>query len=311
MCGFAGFWSAPRTDSAQLTQQVQTMADSIRHRGPDDSGCWVDASAGIAFGFRRLSILDLTSAGHQPMLSPTGRHTVMFNGEIYNHRELRQQLSAAGHTFRGHGDTEVLCAGFDEWGIEPTLRRLRGMFAIAVWDAERRCLSLARDRLGIKPLFVHQHNGLISFASELKALAAAPSFDTEIDQHAVRSILQWLYVPAPRSIYAHTLKLPQGHVLHLPQASTSICASKPYWSLAETVLAGAEDRRSTFSAQSVVRLEELLLEATSLHLDCDVALGAFLSGGIDSSLVVALAQKVTGSRLKTFCVAFDETEHDE
>ncbi|HEY0528790.1 MAG TPA: hypothetical protein VGD02_08175, partial [Gemmatimonadaceae bacterium] len=189
------------------------MADAIAHRGPDDSGVWVDPESRVALAFRRLAIVDLSEQGHQPMRSASGRFVIIFNGEVYNHASLRRELESAGAAFKGHSDTEVILAAFEQWGIQRAVRRFIGMFAIAVWDAGRHELSLIRDRLGIKPLFVYHRDGLLSFGSELKALFAGPEFDKTIDTSALTSYLRYLYVPAPQSIFRHVRKLSPGHIL--------------------------------------------------------------------------------------------------
>ena len=190
------------------------MSGQIAHRGPDDSGVWVDERAGVAFGFRRLAILDVSPQGHQPMASASGRFVIAFNGEVYNFRELRRELEPHGHRFRGHSDTEVILAAFEQWGIRDAVRRFIGMFAMAVWDAERRELSLIRDRMGKKPLYVYREPGLITFGSELKALVAGPSFDRTIDRDALASYFRYLYVPAPKTIFRRAHKLPAGARAH-------------------------------------------------------------------------------------------------
>ncbi|MEA2761718.1 MAG: hypothetical protein QOD47_1002, partial [Gemmatimonadaceae bacterium] len=185
MCGLTGFFTNTNRGPDEMRAIASRMADAIVHRGPDDSGVWVDSDDGIALGFRRLAIVDLSALGHQPMRSRSGRYILVFNGEVYNHRSLRSQLESEGCKFRGHSDTEVILAAFEQWGIERATRRFVGMFAIAVWDLSRRELSLVRDRLGIKPMFVYHHDGLVSFGSELKALLAGPEFDRTLDTSAL------------------------------------------------------------------------------------------------------------------------------
>src|SRR2546423_8745555 len=213
MCGLAGILSVGGETADTLRTQVGAMADRLQHRGPDDSGLWVDAASGIALGFRRLAIVDLSPAGHQPMSSAGGRFTMVFNGEVFNARELARELSQHGVVFRGHSDTEVMLAAFERWGVEPAVRRFVGMFAFAAWDSQTRRLHLCRDRLGKKPLFVHHRPGLVSFASELKALLAAPDFDRRVNADAVSAYLQYFYVPAGASIFQGTIKLPPGSIL--------------------------------------------------------------------------------------------------
>ena len=197
MCGFAGLLSTAGFTRDELTDHAHRMIGPIAHRGPDDSGTWVDEHAGIALGFRRLAILDLSPQGHQPMRSASGRYLVTFNGEVYNYLDLRRELGAFGHRFNGQSDTEVMLAAFEQWGIDQAVQRFAGMFAIAVWDAQERALTLVRDRLGKKPLYVYREPGLITFGSELKALFAGPSFDRSLDRNALASYLRYLCVPAP------------------------------------------------------------------------------------------------------------------
>jgi asparagine synthase (glutamine-hydrolysing) len=286
------------------------MAALLKHRGPDDEGVWADERAGIAFGFCRLAVLDLSPLGHQPMRSASGRYTVVYNGEIYNYRDLRAELEALGTTFRGQSDTEVLLACFERWGLDDGIRRLAGMFAIAVWDGERRELSLIRDRLGIKPLFVARIRGGIAFASELKAIRTAPGFDTTSDPEAVHEYLRYLYVPDPRTIYRDAWRLPPGHRLTIrdplqPGATTA------WWSLHDVVEQGCEDHFSGSPLEAAEALDHLLSEVVAQHMLADVPLGAFLSGGIDSSTVTALMQVRRTDRVRTYCIAFDDLRHDE
>jgi len=311
MCGVAGVFASGGRTAAELERIALRMSGAIAHRGPDDNGVWVDATAGIALGFRRLAIVDLSAQGHQPMRSASGRYMMIFNGEVYNHRVLRRELESSGCTFRGHSDTEVILAAFERWGIERAVRRFIGMFAIAVWDVSRRELSLIRDRLGIKPLFVYQRDGLVSFGSELKALIAGPEFDRTLDTSALTSYLRYLYVPAPQSIFRHVVKLAPGHILTIGDPTAPLRASSPFWS-AET--AAREGQREQFSGgdeDAVSELETLLTDAVRLRMQADVPLGALLSGGIDSSTVVALMQASADRPVKTFTIGFDQHEFDE
>ena len=311
MCGLAGFLTRRNWSTDELRTIVTRMSNSLKHRGPDDSGTWIDPAAGIALGFRRLAIVDLSIQGHQPMSSPGGRFTVIFNGEIYNHRNLRKELEGTGARFRGHSDTEVLLAAFEQWGIEGAVRRFIGMFAIAVWDAERRELSLIRDRLGIKPLFVYANNGLVSFASELKALIAGPEFDLAVDLTALTSYLRYLYVPAPQSIFRHVSKLPPGHILTIVDPARSLPASRPFWVAEEVAFRGRGAEFAGDDAEAVGELEALLTDAVRLRMQADVPLGALLSGGVDSSTVVALMQRSTNRKVKTFTIGFDAEDFNE
>ena len=287
------------------------MADAISHRGPDDSGIWVDSAAGIALGFRRLAIVDLSAHGHQPMRSASGRYMIIFNGEVYNHRKLRHELESGGCTFRGNSDTEVILAAFDQWGIERAVQRFIGMFAIAVWDASRRRLCLIRDRLGIKPLFVYHRDGLVSFGSELKALVAGPEFDRTLDTSALTSYLRYLYVPAPESIFRHVVKLIPGHILTIVDPAAPLPTSLPFWSAETAAREGQVAQFSGGDEDAVAELETLLTDAVRLRMQADVPLGALLSGGIDSSTVVALMQASADRPVKTFTIGFDQHEFDE
>ncbi|MGQ0703274.1 MAG: asparagine synthase (glutamine-hydrolyzing) [Gemmatimonadales bacterium] len=311
MCGLTGLLVTAPGDPGSLRTSVDAMAATLVHRGPDDCGSWVDAEGGIAFGFRRLSIIDLSELGHQPMPSESGRYVVEFNGEIFNHRSLRRELESRGARFRGHSDTEVMLAAFEAYGIGDTIRRLIGMFVIAVWDRDRRELHLIRDRLGIKPLYVHWRPGLLSFGSELRALLAGPGVPREIDPTAVIQYLRYLYVPSPRSILQSVRKLPAGHHLVIRDVSKEPPPSKPYWSLADAAVSGRMAQVTGPDSEVVAEFDQLLEEAVRLRLESDVPLGALLSGGIDSSTVVALMQAASPRPVKTFSIAFPGTEHDE
>lgn len=311
MCGVAGFLWTGNRGSDEMRGIASRMADAIVHRGPDDSGVWLDSNAGIALAFRRLAIVDLSVHGHQPMRSASGRYIIVFNGEVYNHRILRRELESGGCTFRGHSDTEVILAAFEEWGIERAVRRFIGMFAIAVWDLNRRELSLIRDRLGIKPLFVYQRDGLVSFGSELKALMAGPHFDRTLDTSALTSYLRYLYVPAPQSIFRHVAKLSPGHILTIVDPTAPLPPSSPFWSAETAASVGRESQFSGGDDDAIAELETLLTDSVRLRMQADVPLGALLSGGIDSSTVVALMQASADRPVKTFTIGFDQHEFNE
>lgn len=311
MCGLAGLLVSGPADPEQLAKSVQAMTGSLAHRGPDDEGTWTDPGPGIALGFRRLSIIDLSVAGHQPMRSGSGRYTMVYNGEVFNHRALRHQLQQAGAQFRGHSDTEVMLAAFEAWGISAALERFVGMFAIAVWDAQVRELHLIRDRLGIKPLYFSWQAGTLAFGSELRAILAGPGVSRAIDPIAALQFLRYLYVPSPLSILSSVRKLPAGHHLVIGDVSREPPESTAYWSLRDRAGAGLANPVTGSDAEVLEEFEQLLAEAVALRLESDVPLGALLSGGIDSSTVVALMQAASARPVKTFSICFPGTEHDE
>ncbi len=308
MCGLAGFLTRGGGDLEALALR---MGNTLRHRGPDDSGVWADVSVGVALAHRRLAILDLSEKGHQPMWSEDGQWVMVFNGEIYNYVELQAELEGAGYHFRGHSDTEVMLAAFQTWGVERSLRRFNGMFALALWNTATRTLHLGRDRLGKKPLYYGLVGDTFLFGSELKSLRAHPAFHAEIDPQALALYLRHLYVPAPHSIFRGIFKLPPGTFLEIP--ASSIAASvepTAYWSALEAAEEGAR-RPFTSADEAQEELETLLLDAVKIRMVADVPLGAFLSGGIDSSLVVALMQAQSATPVRTFTIGFHERSHDE
>jgi asparagine synthase (glutamine-hydrolysing) len=311
MCGITGFIDLTRSASAdELRAVVTRMADAIRHRGPDDAGAWVDPAVGVALGHRRLSILDLSPAGHQPMASHDGRFWIAYNGEIYNHLELRRDLIARGVQFRGTSDTETLVAAFSAWGIRPTIERCRGIFAIAVYDTQQRELTLVRDHLGIKPLFFGRQGDVILFGSELKAIRQHPAFRGEIDRNVIPQFLRHNYVPGPYCIYRGLQKLPAGTLctirLNDPQLTP-----QPYWLFTEHALRGAAEPLRDDPAVIADVLHDELSRAVGEQMLSDVPLGAFLSGGIDSSLVVSLMQSQSPRPVKTFSIGFDLDDYNE
>lgn len=306
MCGVTGFLDRQgRSPQQTMKAIVLSMADRLRHRGPDDAGTWIDETAGIALGHRRLSIIDLSSIGHQPMTSVSGRYVISFNGEIYNFLDLRKELEAKGQSFIGHSDTEVILAAFETWGIWTTLKRLIGMFAIALWDRQDRALMLARDHLGIKPLYWADVDGLFLFASELKAFRAHPSWRPTIDRDAVAAYMRFGYVPTPRSIWRESSKLAPGMLLTLRQGAEPEIA--PFWNFAEIDSSPFTMR----DEEAIEALDVLLRDAVHLQMVADVPLGAFLSGGIDSSTVVALMQLQSSRPVKTFSIGFNESGYNE
>jgi len=315
MCGIAGFWDA--TGRHALESVARVMADALLHRGPDDAGTWVEPSMGLALAHRRLAILDLSPAGHQPMASAHGRFVMVFNGEIYNHLALRQALDAEAGAipWRGHSDTETLLAGFECWGVEATLKQAVGMFAIALWDRQERVLVLARDRAGEKPLYYGWQGDTLLFGSELKALRRAPGFDAEVDRDALALYLRHNVVPAPHTIFRGVFKLMPGHWLCLPlsKGADACRAARPraYWSLAQVVEDGRAQPFLGTDAEAVDALEQVLGQAVEGQMLADVPLGAFLSGGVDSSTIVALMQARSARPVKTFTIGFDAQGYNE
>lgn len=311
MCGFAGFLCKKQLDSAD--RLLQGMAEPISHRGPDASGSWHDDAAGIGLVHRRLSILDLTEAGSQPMHSPSGRFVIVFNGEIYNHNDIRARLDAlplGGRTWRGHSDTETLLAGFDCFGIDATIKMAVGMFAFAVWDQLTDTLTLGRDRLGEKPLYYGWQGDTFLFGSELKAMRAHPAFKAAIDRGALSLFLRHAYIPAPYSIYEGIAKLPPGSLLAVSRQEWEPVISR-YWSGDAAAEDGVVNSFAGSAEQAVDELEALLKDAVSRQMVADVPLGAFLSGGIDSSTVVALMQAQSTRPVKTFTIGFYEKGYNE
>jgi asparagine synthase (glutamine-hydrolysing) len=306
MCGLTGF-VAPSGSTDELTRAVRGMCDPLVHRGPDDAGEWIDAEAGVAIGFRRLAIIDLSPAGHQPMLSHSGRFVATLNGEIYNFEELRPELRAP---WRGHSDTEVMLAAFDAWGVEAAVKRFNGMFAIAVWDRETRRLHLVRDRMGVKPLYYGFAGKTFVYGSELKALRQHPGFDAAIDRDAVQLYLRLMYIPAPHSIYRGISKLMPGTILTFDPA-TRQSSTTTYWSARDVALQGVEHRFRGSEEDAARELEPLLRDAVRIRMIADVPLGVFLSGGIDSSAVTAMMQAESSAPVRSFSVGFTELDYDE
>lgn len=307
MCGIAGFIDLEgQLRGGELESAARGMADALIHRGPDSDGIWRDDEAGIAFGFRRLAILDVSEAGSQPMVSVNGRYVIVYNGESYNFRDLRRELEEGGATFRGESDTEVLLEGFARWGVRATVKRLIGMFAFALWDKAERRLWLGRDRLGIKPLYWGLVDGLFLFGSELKALRAKSGWQPRLNRDALASFARFNYVPPPQTIYKDIHKLEAGTLLSFHPGLAP--ESMRYWDMAEIA---ARPRREISDADAIAEAEALLSEAVSMRLISDVPLGALLSGGVDSSLVVALMQQASDRPVKTFTIGFDEAGFDE
>jgi len=315
MCGFTGFLSASTENKFHESEVIlRGMIDKIKHRGPDSSGYWQDVSAGISLGHRRLAIVDLTPAGDQPMVSNSGRYVMVFNGEIYNHMDCRLEMTATGVMWKGHSDTETLLAGFDLWGIEATIKKCIGMFAFAVWDKQTQTVTLGRDRLGEKPLYYgwqgQGSNAIFLFGSELKALRAHPAFTAEICHLALANFLQNMAIGGAQSIYKGIHKVPPGSMLIISRQNT-VPELKRYWSLQDVAVEGVAQPFKGSAIQAVDALEALLKNAVSQQMMADVPLGAFLSGGVDSSTIVALMQAQSLRSVKTFSIGFEEDAYNE
>jgi asparagine synthase (glutamine-hydrolysing) len=316
MCGIAGLIDTRKQqNAAELTRTVRAMSDALAHRGPDSHGVWVDPQAGIALGHRRLAIIDLSDEGHQPMFSASGRYGVVFNGEVYNFRAMRERLETEGCRFRSHSDTEVLLAAIESWGLEKALLEANGMLALALWDKKERTLYLARDRLGKKPLYYGWAGTTFLFASELKAFHKYPAFTPEIDRDVLAVYCRNNYVPGPWSIYRNVYKLPPASYLSISPATgsdkSSPLPSNQYWSAAAAAETGISNRDHLTDEEGISRLEIILEQAVDQRMISDVPLGAFLSGGIDSSLIVALMQKKASKPIRTFSIGFEEAEYNE
>jgi asparagine synthase (glutamine-hydrolysing) len=314
MCGIAGIFRPDGGSGDALLQSVKAMTATLFHRGPDRGDVWADPKGKIGFGHRRLSILDLSDAGSQPMRTECGRFTVTFNGEIYNHQEIRSELERVGGApcWRGLSDTETLLYAVRQWGIEAALRRFNGMFAFALWDAQRQLLTLCRDRFGEKPLFYGWIGENLVFASELKAMSRAPGWETTIDRSAMTAFMRYSYIPAPWTVWKGIKKLVPGSFLTIDgQARTRhLDQPRPFWSMRECIVAGQRDKLDDPVA-ATDELEHALSLAVRRQLISDVPLGAFLSGGIDSSTIVALMQRQASQRVRTFSIGFSEAAFNE
>jgi len=310
MCGIAGFWS-PSLSASARREAIRGMTLRLAHRGPDADGHWVPSDTPVALGHRRLSIIDLSATGAQPMWSASGRYIISFNGEIYNFRELRDRLHAAGATFRGTSDTEVLLAGVETWGIGATLREATGMFALAVWDVRDQELFLARDRVGEKPLYYGVCDDSLVFASELKAIRQHPQFKGEIDRGAVALLMRYGYVPAPYSIYRNIGKVAPGTMLRFRPRDGLAPSVTTYWSALGICRAGIARPTAKSDAELVDELDVLLRSAVANQMVADVPLGAFLSGGIDSTTVVAMMQAQSKAPVRTFSIGFFDPKYEE
>jgi asparagine synthase (glutamine-hydrolysing) len=315
MCGIAGFFGPAGLSSATAQSDLERMSATLAHRGPDDDGIWMDPAAGIAMGHRRLSILDLSPAGHQPMVSASGRYVIIYNGEIYNYSEIRKEieLSGAAPPWRGHSDTEVLLSAFDTWGIEASLKKTAGMFAFALWDRQEKVLTFARDRVGEKPLYYGWQHDVVLFGSELKALRAHSAFAAGVDRGVLAAYFRDGYIRAPHSIYQGIFKLPPGSYVQFSRDAQRGIAPRPrtYWSLREVAMRGLAQPFDGSDADAVNRLEGDLSRSVAQQRIADVPLGVFLSGGVDSSTIAALMQAQSSRRVKTFTIGFQEGAFNE
>ncbi len=317
MCGLTGFWDPlGRAGRESPAGVVEAMARTLAHRGPDDRGSWADERAGLALGHTRLSILDLSEKGRQPMVSAQGRYVLAYNGEVYNFPELRNELEGLGHRFRGTSDTEVVLGCVEEWGLEASLPRFVGMFALALWDRRERRLHLVRDRLGLKPIYYGVSGQVFLFGSELKSLTAHPVWSGEVDRGALALFLKNGYIPAPHTIYKGIFKLPAGCALTMETkagagALSDLPRPRPYWSLAKVMEQGLKEPYQGSLDQAASELESFLGRAVEARMIADVELGVFLSGGLDSSLVTALMQTRSSRPVKTFTIGFWEETHNE
>ncbi|HYG06073.1 MAG TPA: asparagine synthase (glutamine-hydrolyzing) [Stenotrophomonas sp.] len=320
MCGLAGLWlPQPRLHGEALAALAAAMGASLQHRGPDDAGVWCDAQAGIALAHQRLSILDLSPLGHQPMASNDGRYQLAYNGEIYNFAQLRAALAALGHRFRGHSDTEVLLAAVVEWGLEQTLAQCNGMFALALWDTRKQCLSLARDRVGKKPLYYGWAGDTLVFGSELKALWRHPDFDNGVDHDVLTLLLRLGYIPAPHCIHRGAFKLMPGRILRLQAEDIAAGASahrpeqaqRPFWDARQAMQNALAAPFQGDAQAAQVQLDTVLRDAVALRMVADVPVGVFLSGGTDSSVVTAMMQAQSTRPVRSFSIGFSGSHHDE
>jgi asparagine synthase (glutamine-hydrolysing) len=315
VCGITGFWKPIENDKWILKSSISKMSETLAHRGPDDIGIFVDEENGIAFGHRRLSILDLSALGHQPMVSASRRYVIVYNGEIYNFKQIREELAPWYTRWYGNSDTEVLLAAIDVWGLDATVQRSNGMFAFALWDTRDHVLWLCRDRLGIKPLYYARTKKGIVFGSELKAIRGYPYFEAEISKNALALYLRHGYIPAPYSIYENTWKLEPAHILRVSlddlQKEKGSPNSYCYWNARELAESAQNNCFYGTETEAIEELDKLLRDSVKKRMASDVPLGAFLSGGIDSSMIVALMQAQSARSVKTFTIGSDIAGYNE
>ena len=310
MCGFVGIFGFKNLDEKILIK----MGSSLYSRGPDDSGIYIDHPSQIAFAHQRLSILDLSNAGHQPMTSSSGRYIIVFNGEIYNHLELRKFLKLnvpnQNQPWKGYSDTETLVEFIDKLGIEKALEKIDGMFSFALWDKKNKNLTLAKDRLGEKPLYYGFNEGIFFFGSELKSFKFHPKFNPKIDRNSLALFIKYNFIPTPSSIYQGIYKLPPGSFLTISNKQQEL-QPKKYWDIYNTINNADEKKSKVSESEYVEELDSLLNKTVSKQMLSDVPIGAFLSGGIDSSTIVALMQANSLKKIKTFTIGFDEFDYNE
>lgn len=310
MCGITGFWNFNQAKSIDSPRDViKKMTDAISHRGPDSEGLWWEENAGIYFGHRRLAVIDLSSAGHQPMVSRLGHSVLSYNGEIYNSDEIRAELIAEGCQFRGYSDTEVILEGCELWGVEKTVQKLIGMFAFSFWDGKNQTLTLARDRIGKKPLYWGLHQGVLLFASELKSIAAYPGWSPRINRGALSAYFDYNYVPSPVSIYEDIQKLKPGTLLVIDNKGRT--KETLYWDFSKIATDALNSQEVRSESELEESLDGLLRDAVKRRMFSDVPLAAFLSGGIDSSLILSIMQSESKSKVKSFSIGFHEAGYNE
>lgn len=310
MCGLTGFWEFSSLNAAEKQKSfLKKMTSAITHRGPNSDGIWQDEAHNVNLGHRRLSIIDLTQAGHQPMISQNGQLTLIYNGEIYNHKDLQQELSQDGISFKGHSDTEILLEALAHWGIDKTLSKLIGMFAFALWDRKAKKMILARDRLGIKPLYYGIMQNTLFFGSELKSFKAHNKWSGDLDPKAANLYFKYGFIPAPYSIYQNIFKLKPGHYITY-QADQSF-SEHCYWDARAKAEYGLKNPLQGSFEENTDQVEALLKDAIERRMVADVPLGCFLSGGIDSSLVASIMQSSSSKPIKTFAIGFDDKDYNE
>lgn len=309
MCGITGFINDTTVSNTERMEGITSaMVQSLSHRGPDSSGVWVNATDGIALGHSRLSILDISQAGHQPMISQSGQYVMTYNGEIYNYKSLSKRLRNEGIEFKGNSDTEVLLEAIASWGLIPTLHSINGMFALAIWDRQSKQLFLVRDRIGKKPLYYGWQGGNFYFASETRAIRQHPDFHSKIDENALTSFFRYSYIPNPQCIYKDIQKLPQGSYAVIDTQKKNVAVNN-YWCINQGHSDSKKNRLS--DSETIAEADELIQSSVSKRLMGDVSVGAFLSGGVDSSLVVAHMQKASTCPVKTFTIGFQEEKFNE